>query len=71
MMKIMANLKQLSRDELIKELVSVKVGGRLVNDFYVIDGIDKKELGSMVLPHQKKIQTFISNSKAVIYIRKA
>ena len=67
----MANLKQLSRDELIKELVSVKVGGRLVNDFYVIDGIDKKELGSMVLPHQKKIQTFISNSKAVIYIRKA
>ena len=66
----MANLKQLSRDELIKELVSVKVGGRLVNDFYVIDVIDKKELGLMVLPHQKKIQTFISNSKAVIYIRK-
>ena len=67
----MANLNRLTRDELIKELVSVKVGGRLVNDFYVIDGIDKKELGSMVLPHQKKIQTFISNSKAVIYIRKA
>ena len=69
-MKIMANLNKLTRDELIKELVSVKVGGKLVNDFYEISGIDKKELGSMVIPHQKAIQAFISNSKAVIYVRK-
>ena len=67
----MANLKRLNRDELIKELVSVKLSGKLVDDFYEISGITKQELGSMVIPHQKAIQTFISNSKAVIYIRKA
>ena len=71
MMKIMANLKRLTRDELIKELVSVKLGGKLVNDFYEINNIDKKELGSILLPHQKAIKAFISNNKAVIYIRKA
>ena len=67
----MANLNRLTRDELIKELVSVKVGGKLINDYYEINAIDKKELASMVMPHQKAIQAFISNSKAVIYIRKA
>ena len=61
----------LSRDELIKDLVSVKVGGRLVDTIFEIKGIDKKSIGSMVLPNQKDIEKYVSNGKAVIYIRKA
>ena len=61
----------ISRDELIRDLVSVKVGGRLVNTIYEIRGIDKKSVGSMALPNQKDITTFIGNGKGVIYVRKA
>ena len=61
----------LSRDELIKDLVSVKVGGKLVDTIYEIKGIDKKSISSMALPNQQAIEKFVSNSKAVIYVRKA
>ena len=61
----------LSRDELIRDLVSIKVGGKLVDMIYEIKGIDKKSISSMALPNQKDVEKFISNSKAVIYVRKA
>ena len=61
----------LTRDEVIRDLVSVKVGGRLVDNLVEIKGIDKKSMFDMRLPNQRDIDRLISNGKAVIYIRKA
>jgi len=61
----------LTRDEVIRDLVSVKVGGRLVDNLVEIKGIDKKSMFDMKLPNQRDIDRLISNGKAVIYIRKA
>ena len=61
----------ISRDELIRDLVSVKIRGKSVDTIYEIKGIDKKSISSMALPNQQAIEKFISNSKAVIYVRKA